>query len=418
MSKTMTRFISLIPELSFCGCLFLFSFGISQAQPLEFVAPVAGEYLRDYFIVNYVDHDSSTGIRDGNCGSKTYDGHQGTDFVLRSFPQMDSGLAVRAIADGRVFWVVDSLFDRNKEVNDGQLGNVIGIAHRNNIFSYYAHLRRGSALVKPGDEVVAGQEIALVGSSGNSTDPHLHLEVWTGDSLLIDPFSGPCAEQESWWDSEPAYTQEFGVIDCGLINYVPTINDLRERSAVKKDFSESDSVACFWIHEYGIRRGDTSRIEWYTPGEQLWFSFQTPHLQDWWYYYWWSFIDVPSATDLMGVWRVRYLVNGVERKASTLMLGDRTSSAAGDHQTAGHSAPLRLRHLPERHSVSILLAANSHLPIEAELYDLEGRLLHTYQPAANPAGPLELHLPAGMRGLALLRVRHGGAAVTLPLAIP
>ncbi len=44
-------------------------------------------------------------------------------------------------------------------------------------FVLLAHLQPGSVRVSPGQEVVAGQEIARCGNSGNSTQPHVHLQV-------------------------------------------------------------------------------------------------------------------------------------------------------------------------------------------------------------------------------------------------
>ena len=41
----------------------------------------------------------------------------------------------------------------------------------------FAHLRQGSAPVAEGDRVVAGEVIGRLGNSGNTTEPHLHLQV-------------------------------------------------------------------------------------------------------------------------------------------------------------------------------------------------------------------------------------------------
>ncbi|MBO8142490.1 MAG: LysM peptidoglycan-binding domain-containing M23 family metallopeptidase [Firmicutes bacterium] len=57
----------------------------------------------------------------------------------------------------------------------GSYGMLVTIEHGNGVETRYAHLSR--TLVKAGDRVQKGQRIALVGSTGNSTGPHLHFEV-------------------------------------------------------------------------------------------------------------------------------------------------------------------------------------------------------------------------------------------------
>jgi murein DD-endopeptidase MepM/ murein hydrolase activator NlpD len=44
----------------------------------------------------------------------------------------------------------------------------------------FMHLRTGSIFVKPGQVVSTGQQLAQVGSTGESTGPHLHIEIWKG----------------------------------------------------------------------------------------------------------------------------------------------------------------------------------------------------------------------------------------------
>jgi murein DD-endopeptidase MepM/ murein hydrolase activator NlpD len=58
----------------------------------------------------------------------------------------------------------------------GIIGNHIVIKHGEE-YSFYAHLKPGSLRVKAEDMVTRGQQIAAVGSSGSSTEPHLHFHV-------------------------------------------------------------------------------------------------------------------------------------------------------------------------------------------------------------------------------------------------
>ena len=54
-------------------------------------------------------------------------------------------------------------------------GSVVDIDHGNGFTSRYAHMR--SISVKVGDEVVIGDKVGIMGSSGRSTGRHLHFEV-------------------------------------------------------------------------------------------------------------------------------------------------------------------------------------------------------------------------------------------------
>ena len=57
----------------------------------------------------------------------------------------------------------------------GSYGNMIVITHSNGVQTYYGHCSQ--LYVSAGTQVSQGQTIASVGSTGNSTGPHLHLEV-------------------------------------------------------------------------------------------------------------------------------------------------------------------------------------------------------------------------------------------------
>ncbi|MFE2601417.1 M23 family metallopeptidase [Streptomyces sp. NPDC059396] len=56
-------------------------------------------------------------------------------------------------------------------------GNRLVLDLGNGTYAMYAHLRRGSLTVCPGDRVSAGQVLARCGNSGNSTEPHVHFQL-------------------------------------------------------------------------------------------------------------------------------------------------------------------------------------------------------------------------------------------------
>ena len=64
----------------------------------------------------------------------------------------------------------------------GAYGNLVIIEHENDVQTYYAHCSK--ILVKQGDRVNENSVIANVGSTGNSTGPHLHLEIRVNGKTL------------------------------------------------------------------------------------------------------------------------------------------------------------------------------------------------------------------------------------------
>jgi murein DD-endopeptidase MepM/ murein hydrolase activator NlpD len=70
------------------------------------------------------------------------------------------------------------------KTENGLMGNYVLIGHGNREYALYAHMQPGSVRVRPGDSVAAGTLLGRLGSSGNSTEPHLHFHVCRGSGAL------------------------------------------------------------------------------------------------------------------------------------------------------------------------------------------------------------------------------------------
>ena len=111
----------------------------------------------------------------GECSSLWAHCHTGLDLAA------PSGTPVRAVAEGTVTEVGWAGAYGNRTVQTLEDGTEL----------WYCHLE--SIGVRLGDEVAAGQELGRVGSTGNSTGPHLHLEVRPGAGDPVDPVAALAA---------------------------------------------------------------------------------------------------------------------------------------------------------------------------------------------------------------------------------
>jgi murein DD-endopeptidase MepM/ murein hydrolase activator NlpD len=126
------------------------------------------DFVIDYLPVNgEITSEFGTRIHPVTNKSET---HTGVDIAVAE------GTEVKAIYDGTVEDVTD----------DETLGIVIVINHNNGFKSKYGHL--SEVKVNKGDEITKGSIIALSGSTGVSTGPHLHFEVSFNDES-VDPTS-------------------------------------------------------------------------------------------------------------------------------------------------------------------------------------------------------------------------------------
>jgi murein DD-endopeptidase MepM/ murein hydrolase activator NlpD len=101
-------------------------------------------------------------------GKKVF--HHGLDFAGKA------GSEVVSVADGIVSW----------HGTRGGYGEMIEVNHGNGYQTRYAHNKK--LVVKLGDRIKKGQVIALMGSTGRSTGPHVHFEVLR-DGKTVNPYN-------------------------------------------------------------------------------------------------------------------------------------------------------------------------------------------------------------------------------------
>lgn len=92
--------------------------------------------------------------------------------------QSINGAAIVAAGDGTVIYAGYR----------GSYGNTVMIDHGDGLVTLYAHQQSGGIKVSNGDSVVKGQRIGTVGSTGNSTGPHLHFETRV-NGRAVNPMS-------------------------------------------------------------------------------------------------------------------------------------------------------------------------------------------------------------------------------------
>ncbi|MDE6371729.1 MAG: M23 family metallopeptidase [Duncaniella sp.] len=137
---------------------------VSRSDAGFYVGPLPEYMSREFVVPIHGIITSRFGLR--NVGKRM---HKGVDISLHR------GDSIKAALGGKVERVG---YERRG------YGHFVIVAHRDGVQTRYAHLQ--CPLVRPGDEVMAGDIIALGGTSGNSTGPHLHFEIRCM-KLPVDP---------------------------------------------------------------------------------------------------------------------------------------------------------------------------------------------------------------------------------------
>ncbi len=235
-------------------------------------------------VQNYVDLDPGPEAQDAMCGPLTYNGHDGLDIRVPA-PIARAGMGVLAPAAGVVLGARDSeadgafLRDGPTAVAGRECGNGARIDHGDGWVTQLCHMRRGSVRVHEGDQVSAGQEIGLVGLSGHTQFPHVHMAL-TRNEVKYDPLSGASIEGLSCgaesarpgahWSSEARSALAYrGTLwfAAGFTGAAPPQGAAAED--LPANASRTSSALVFWALASGPHTGDVLRLRLYGPDGAL-----------------------------------------------------------------------------------------------------------------------------------------------------
>ncbi len=258
--------------------LLLSALALAGALPAVAQAPSAGIRLQlpiqcapgeDCEVQNHVDIDPGPGAKDHRCGSNTYEKHNGVDIRVPNLAAQRRGVAVLAAADGTVQGVRDGVADVSvaiagpASVAGRECGNGVSIKHADGYVTQYCHMAKGSLKVRQGEVVKAGQSLGLVGMSGLSEYPHVHMTVWK-DGKVVDPFApgaapGACstsAAGQGLWDRPIAY-RAGTVLNAGFADKTLTMADVEEGVAAP---TAAAPMLVAYVRAINLRQGDVQEL--------------------------------------------------------------------------------------------------------------------------------------------------------------
>ena len=284
-----------------------------------------------YGISNFVDTNQTTSkIKDYNCGSRTYDNHMGTDFFTFPFgwhKMEEDAVEVIAAADGVIIYKYDQKIDTvcvnctPSSPADCWIWNAVYIRNTDGTICWYGHMKKGSATTKPiGASVVQGEYLGIVGSSGNSSGPHLHFEVWEDDKYekLLDPYAGTCningSSTESMWTSQEKYYNP-GINKVATASALPIVwacyeDGKGEKPFYKNTFNIGETVYFPVYARDNVPGGESYKLKITKPSGAVLFNWELAAYNAnysalmFYYYYDGTYINEP------GQWKWEATING------------------------------------------------------------------------------------------------------------
>ncbi|MEX2349920.1 MAG: peptidoglycan DD-metalloendopeptidase family protein [Flavobacteriaceae bacterium] len=362
-----------------------FNQGVEKSNPL-FSWPVRkaahSPYDDNWAISNYVDHNTAfpNQILDYQCGSRTYDtaagyNHQGVDIFTWPFSwsqYYNNEAEVIAAAPGEIIYKNDGEFDQSCSFNSN-LWNAIYLQHSDGSISMYGHMKANTLTSKGvGDMVTTGEYLGVIGSSGNSTGPHLHFEVFDNTAQLIDPYAGPCngLNSSSWWSTQKDYN-EAGINALLTHSALPDFNMCPqiETLYLKTAFDVADPMLLI-LYIRGQQTGETIDFSVYDD-QGASFTFQRTLQGNDSYGAVWTQIDLDPPLFTEGSeWTVDATYKGITKS---------TTFSINEPLDVNKEVIQNITFYPN--PVTELLTINASQEIETiNVYDLTGKLLLTSLP--------------------------------------
>ena len=395
--------------------------GVLLGWPLRQVASLTDPGVHG--ISNFVDQHAAwpNHLLDYNCGTRTYDNnfgynHAGTDFFTWPFSwnkMDDNEVEIVAGADG----VIIGRYDGNQDRSCGDSiysWNAVYVQHSDGSVAWYGHMKNGSPTAKGvGESVVAGEYLGVVGSSGNSSGPHLHLELYNNAGALVDPYAGPCNTKntDSWWiDQRPYYDS---AINALRTHDAPPTWPACPNPSVKHERNgfPAGELVYFATYYRDQLQGQVSQYEIVRPGGAVWqqwtgWSNVVHYAASWWYWSWYLPVDAET-----GWWKFRVTFEGqtVEHLFSVgnvTDVPDNRNPAFTLHAAAPN---------PFNPSTNISFALTASGLVELAIHDLQGRRVATLQDGEMTAGEYDVtwngRADSGQvvaSGVYLVSLRQGG----------
>jgi murein DD-endopeptidase len=241
---------------------------------IRFGLPIDCIIGKDCWLANLVDLDTSPGVKDYKCEAESYNGHKGTDFAIRDLKAMQKGVAVLAAASGVVRNTRNGMVDHGGadatflSVKGRECGNGVVIKHVGGWETQYCHLGKGGIIVKPGQPVKKGQKLGLVGYSGKTIFPHVHMST-RFKGKTVDPFIGLSSQPNcsygnySLWDDDliQALTQPLlAIFNAGISSIIPNKRSVLDGHYQKKTLARKASYLVVWAQILRVQKGDHVQI--------------------------------------------------------------------------------------------------------------------------------------------------------------